>query len=130
MPSKFSFAALPARFPCRAASRLAATAFLGLSACAYAPGMSVPSQPGKTISDAREAVLQCAPATAQTGFFGAGGRRALDNCLSTQGYSRRVLTAEEASFLRALYGYQRQIFLDHLVEGGTLAGFKQEYDVQ
>ncbi|KIC19704.1 hypothetical protein GC1_00295 [Leisingera sp. ANG1] len=151
---------MPPRSPSRALSGLAMAAVLGLSACAKTPVPSVPAQPGKSISEAHEAVRQCAPVApkggknAVTGSYVAGvllggliigpvivasnedhirangARRAVDKCLEAQGYTRREMTPEEAAFLNALYGYQRQIFLDHLVAGGTLEGFKQEYDVQ
>ncbi len=160
MPTKPCRAVVPNRFPARTLSGLAFAAVLGLSACAKTPVPSVPAQPGKSISEAHEAVRICgprAPAGGKNAVTGSyiggvlwggliigpaiiaanehhiranGERRAIDKCLEEQGYTRREMTPEEIKFLNALYGYQRQIFLDHLVTGGTLAGFKQEYDVQ
>lgn len=138
---------------------LGLVAALALSACA-APKPSVPAQPGKTISEAKQATRLCAPngpqgatnavvgnyifsvvwggillgpivvASTEDQIRQNGARRAIDKCLEEQGYTRRELTAEEGAFLNALSGYQRQIFLDHLVGGGSLEEFKVKYDVQ
>jgi hypothetical protein len=54
-----------------------------------------------------------------------GARAAVDKCLNENGFQRRELSFEEVSALNQLDRYQRQLLLDHLVAGGSLAGFQQ-----
>ncbi len=126
------------------------------AACAPAPGPSVPQQPGKSIQDANAAFQICAPqgpvgardhltanyivsvlwggvivgpltvaATAEE-IRDIGARNAIDHCLEEQGYERRELSVEELAYLNQANGYERELFLNHLVAGGDLASFTQE----
>lgn len=131
-------------------------ALLLTAACAPAPGPSVPQQPGKTIQDANAAFQICAPqgpvgardhltanyivsviwggvlvgpitiaATAEE-IRDIGARNAIDRCLEDQGYQRRELSVEELTYLNQANGYERELFLNHLVAGGSLAAFQSE----
>ncbi len=131
-------------------------ALLLTAACDQGYGPSVPQQPGRDLADAKAAFAVCAPQGpkgASENLVGSyifsvlwgglligpvtvaasadqvrenGARRAIDDCLSEQGYERRELTLEEVQFLNSSDTYVRQLFLNHLIAGGTLAGFKSE----
>lgn len=138
---------------------LALVSVVSLAACAQPVGPSVPTQAGKTIEDARFALESCkprGPKGATENLVGAyafgvilgglilgpivvasntqeikkeGARIAVDDCLEDQGYERRELTPQEVQFMNNLTSDQRQIFLDYMVEGGSLEGFRSEYQV-
>ncbi|MQQ07398.1 hypothetical protein GFB49_02925 [Epibacterium sp. SM1979] len=131
-------------------------AVMALVGCAPAPGPSVPFQQGKSLDDAKAAFEICAPQgpigarqnlTASYWFsplWGGiiigpltiaataeqirenGARNAVDKCLADQGYSRRTLSAEEIKFLNESDAYVRELFLDHLIAGGSLVAFEQD----
>ncbi len=127
-----------------------------LAACAEAPGPSVPFQSGKTLGDAKAAFEVCAPQgpvgarqNLTTSYWFSpiwggiiigpltiaatadqirenGARNAVDKCLTEQGYSRRELSVDEIKFLNQSDAYARELFLEHLVAGGSLVGFEQD----
>ncbi|MDU9002383.1 hypothetical protein [Sedimentitalea todarodis] len=123
------------------------------SACAPLPGPSVPQQTGHTLQSARAAVQVCsadAPKGGSSavagGYVGGvllggillgpiivaanedeirahGEYSAVDRCLAERGFRRRDLTKAEIDFLNKATHDQRQRFLDHLINGGTLTTF-------
>lgn len=140
----------------RMGCRLPILAVAVVAGCAEAPGPSVPFQSGKTLDDAKAAFETCAPqgpvgarqnlttsywfsplwggiiigpltiaATAEQ-IRENGARNAVDKCLMDQGYSRRELTAEEVKLLNQSDAYGRELFLEHLVAGGSLVAFEQD----
>lgn len=128
---------------------------VALAGCAGPPGPSVPMKPGSDLATARRAVQVCSRQGPQGGrnaltggyiagvVFGGlvlgpvivatnarairddGARAAVDKCLNDNGFQRRDLSFEEVDALNRLDRYQRQLLLDHLVAGGSLAGFRQ-----
>ncbi|MFW2542071.1 hypothetical protein ACN2XU_05470 [Primorskyibacter sp. 2E107] len=135
-------------------SVLALTAVALSGCASPVPGPSVPSQPGKNLASARGALQACLPSAPEGGenalaasylvgmAFGGvllgpivvasnqadiryGGEvHAIDRCLGKQGYVRRDLTVEEVRALNGMDRTGRARLLDHLIGGGTLAGFR------
>ncbi len=131
--------------------RLLLAAPLLLAACAQPPGPSVPAQPGQTLAGARAAFAACVPAAQRGGqnyvvgnYVGSviwgglllgpviiavneegirrtGETSAIDQCLSRRGFQRRDLTAQEMAALNGATRYERQVILNHLIGGGSLA---------
>lgn len=150
------FSALPSPAVLRKGRKLVTLAMVALvTACAQAPGPSVPFQAGKSLDDAKAAFEVCAPQgpvgarrnlTASYWFsplWGGiivgpltiaatadqirenGARNAVDKCLLEQGFTRRELTPDEVKFLNQSDAYLRELFLDHLIAGGSLVAFEQ-----
>lgn len=133
---------------------------VAVSACSVHKPRAVPMQPGKSVQEARDDLSSCARRAPEAGrkavvanyaaspIWGGlvlgplviaarekevrknGERRAVDRCLEQRGYQRRELTPEEEEFLNRGDTHQREFFLQHLMEGGTLESFKADYVVQ
>lgn len=128
-------------------------ALMALGACGPLPGPSVPAQAGQNLHSARQAVYACAPYAPQGGknavvgsYVGGvllgglvvgpiivasnedniranGEANAVDRCLAKSGFKRRDLTPQEVQALNSRTPSERQLLLDHLVSGGSLATF-------
>lgn len=121
-----------------------------VTACGQLPGPSVPEQPGQNLQTARMALRDCSGSASQGGknavvgsYVGSiiiagviigplvvlanednirvhGEYSSVDKCLAKRGFKRRNLTPEEVTLLNNSTAAQRQLLLNHLINGGTL----------